>query len=458
MMMTRMTTNGVLKGYKSSLAKSFKHLNNARNTVLTQRNFNSYAEDPAAATQAFQLRRAFWRADSQLTNSQSVVNKFESAYSTMDQVAKDVKNALSDSANAEVLRLLNQPTGSGRQALGTALTQLSDSLTQSMNVKYADNFIFAGADGLNVPFSWEEDKLCYRGIPVDTEIPGSDYQPTSFDYYYYAGDGTPTYPEQSSFYPDLNLPDGVSPTKVTVTINKTGITSTGGTPATDDKQFRAFFAQQKDLHPELELDPATANITDLTNQYVSTRENAVQEAEVNLKKLKYLTGETNYVDLGFGLQEDQDGNLIQSSAFNVSLPGINYLGGYGVDEDGDPKNIISLVRRLGTLASNCDPDTGEWATPAEGDEACRLQLKLAAASDNFTNQYVQLSTKAGFVKENSEQLEDTAYTLAEQINSIEQCDMADAITAFSWAQYSYNAALKVGNSILSESLMDYINT
>ena len=32
-------------------------------------------------------------------------------------------------------------------------------------------------------------------------------------------------------------------------------------------------------------------------------------------------------------------------------------------------------------------------------------------------------------------------------------DLADAITSFSWAQYCYNAALKMGNSILSESLM-----
>ena len=35
--------------------------------------------------------------------------------------------------------------------------------------------------------------------------------------------------------------------------------------------------------------------------------------------------------------------------------------------------------------------------------------------------------------------------------------MVDSITSFIWAQYCYNAALKVGNSVLSESLMDYLN-
>ena len=48
--MIRATTGGVLRGYRSNLMNSFITLNNARNTMLTQRNFNSYAEDPAAAS------------------------------------------------------------------------------------------------------------------------------------------------------------------------------------------------------------------------------------------------------------------------------------------------------------------------------------------------------------------------------------------------------------------------
>ena len=55
-----------------------------------------------------------------------------------------------------------------------------------------------------------------------------------------------------------------------------------------------------------------------------------------------------------------------------------------------------------------------------------------------------------------ELLEDNFYNLQEQYSDIEDVDMADAITSLVWAQYCYNAALKVGNSILSESLMDYL--
>ena len=45
--MIRATTGGVLRGYRTNLTKSFVTLNKARETVLTQRNFNSYAENPA---------------------------------------------------------------------------------------------------------------------------------------------------------------------------------------------------------------------------------------------------------------------------------------------------------------------------------------------------------------------------------------------------------------------------
>ena len=51
---------------------------------------------------------------------------------------------------------------------------------------------------------------------------------------------------------------------------------------------------------------------------------------------------------------------------------------------------------------------------------------------------------------------DTNDLTKEQVLAIEDVDPADAITAYSWAQYCYNAALKVGNSILSESLMDFL--
>ena len=34
--------------------------------------------------------------------------------------------------------------------------------------------------------------------------------------------------------------------------------------------------------------------------------------------------------------------------------------------------------------------------------------------------------------------------------------LAEAISGFSWDMYCYNAALKIGNQLLSQSLIDYM--
>lgn len=388
--MMRITTNGVLKTYKSNLMNSFITLNSARNMVLTGRNFNSYAEDPASATQAFKLRRSFLRTDAQYSNSDTTIRKYESAYSSLESVVDSLNNQTSNSAWEAVLKGMNDATGEGRAALGKELIQLSDNIIQSMNTKYGDTFIFAGADGLNVPYEWKTDEttgeeyLTYRGVRVDSQPPELKITP---------GTGAPEVDANGEYI----LADGSG------TISKT------------------------------EYDKLKADY----------------------EKLQYMAEEEGtYVDLGFGLQENEDGELVTSSAFNSALQGINFLG-YGKDADGDPKDIASMVRRMGQILSNCG-EGGAWASTGEQEEFQRLAGKFEEACDNLQEKHVELSAQATFLKENQEQLKLNAYTLNEQINGLEQCDLADAITAFSWAQYCYNASLKVGNSILSQSLIDYM--
>lgn len=382
--MIRATTNGVLKGYKNNLMHSFITLNNARDTVLTQRYFNSFSEDPASATQAFQLRRSFLRTSSQYTVSQSTVRQYEASWSALVSVVDAVDNDPTVSSLKDILMGENDPTGSGRAPLGQKLIQFSESITQSMNGKYGDAFLFAGADGLNVPFKWEGDVLKYRDVDVNATVPDVELDNQ--------GNPVPANPAN----PDIFL------------------LKDGGTISRDDYE--------------------------------------TQKAEA--EKLDYLANETRYVDIGLGLQEDENGNLIESSAFNSALPGINFLG-YGTDEDGDPKNIACIIRKMGTILSNCDPDTGEFA---DGEEEVfkRLGKKFEISAAELKEKHVEMDARSTFLKNNEAQLEATADTLNQQIMGLEQCDLADAITSFSWAQYCYNAALKMGNSILSDSLMDYM--
>lgn len=353
--MIRATTNGTLKAFRSNLNKSTLRLNSARTKVLTQRNFNSYAEDPASAAESFQLRRTFMRVSAQLDVSESIARKFDTAYSAIDSVVSMVDNEKEGSAFAAVMAAVNDSTGSGRTALGGELKQLADGITQALNCKYGDQYIFSGADGLTVPFEWRDTEnghqLFYRGYSVD--------------------------------------------------VSKTN----------NPKDFSA---------------------------------------------LEYINGhESRFVDVGVGLEEDENGNLISSSAFDSTLQGTGVLS-WGTDENGLPNNIASIIYQMGDILSRCDDESGEWGEPGDQEQFIKLMNKLDGSASELKKYHVDMSTKASYLANNQNVLEDTAYTLNEQILAVDECDLADAITSFSWAQYCYNAALKMGNSVLSESLMDYM--
>ena len=423
--MIRATTNGVMKSYRRNLNSSALTLNKARDTVLNNgRYFTSYAEDPGAASQAFKLRRSFVRTNSQLSTSDTIIRKFTSAWTSMGTVINCVDNVTDNSAFAAVLRGDNDPTAGGRAALGRQLKELSESIVQTMNGKYGDTFVFAGADGLNVPFSWGEDgELLYRGIPVDTEVPnvledagGNKITDANGDYIISKNLETVTqadYNADPAAYNVLMQADGTTP-----------IEDKDGNYIIDDGNVE------------------TISVADYN------------KAVENLEKLDYLAREKNFADIGLGLQEDDSGKLIEASAYNAAISGIDFLG-YGVDEDGDPKNVASIVKRMGEILTNCDQD-GKFVG-GEREEYERLLNKLGTVGGDLHEKHVELDARTTFLNNNHAQLIINSDTLNEQINGIERMDLAEAITSFSWAQYCYNAALKVGNSILSQSLIDYMN-
>lgn len=349
--MIRVTTNGTLRSYKSSLLRSSNNLNTARETVLTQRNFNSYAEDPSAATQAFKLRRSYSRTNDQLDNTDTLIKKYQSAWDSLNTVKSDLTE---QEGKVSALKGVSDSTASGRQPLGEVLKSAAESVVQTMNTQYGSSYIFAGNDSLGgAPFAWETDDdgneyLTYRGVAVDAE-------------------------------------DGSS----------------------------------------------------------------------EITTLDTMNSEASYVDVGAGLTE-VDGTLVASSAFNSSISGIDCLG-YGVDEDGDPKNVASIMMRLSDIFSDCDADTGDFASDQDEEDANRLTGKLQDALDSLTNKWTELDGKSSYLESNSTRLTTMSDDLNDQILNVEQADLADAITEFSWAQYCYNAALKVGNSILSQSLIDYMD-
>ena len=433
--MVRATTGGVLKSYRYNLMNSFISSNKARETVLTQRVFNSYAEDPAAAAKSFRLRKSRMMTSSQLSVCQDTYYKHSAGFQcllTIDELIDTTngKGTAMTTLKGTTLEMLNDPKGDARVQLTKVLDQLSDTIVQNLNQTYGDDFIFAGADGQNVPFTVEEvngvKKLFYRGVSVDATPPGAILTDAATGNN--VTDANGNYVMASS--PTLSQAEyNDAITAGEATGNFISYKASDGSGGTVDRYVRIADAE-------------------------TMSEEDYNKAKTDAEKLDYLMNEKRFVDIGLGFQEDENGKLIESSAFNDALNGLTFLG-YGMDEDGDPKNIYSIIQKLKGIAESV-PDEGTWSADVYEDFK-GLVSKLEDASSNFKTEFTNMDAGTQKLKNNMSLLEDNVYSLKEQYSNIEDVNMADAITSFIWAEYCYNAALKVGNSILSQSLMDYLN-
>ena len=557
----RITTNMMMNTYRYNLQQSTGLLDGSLNKVLTQRNFNSYAEDPAAATHAWRVRRSLTNNAGYQTNNSEAYTRLHSAWITMGSINNNLLNGDGGAKDA-IKRADNDPTGGARTALGKVLNNLADSIVFSMNgAKYGDHFLFSGNDELNPPFTWQGNKLLYRGVNVDAGtvkapdamppkwgdlIPegtpklgdGETYLEEAWVEYYRDGglnplnhtpewvddykkyqeaykeylanptgeDGPtpPEMPEEMTALDDawleyLQTPDD-DPDKEKLNpqskdnapdwtdVANPDVKKLPESMPTDRKRLTStwekiwydyYTDQAKDPVPaDAAPDPRTVDPTQYEwyQNYLSDPEavlpkegddnypdNDIEKAwleyaydQRDVKKLEIMSKEEKNMDLGMGLKEESgDRDLIQSTAFNRALPGINMLG-FGADADGDPKNIATIMKRLAEIYSHCDEETGEFATEAEEEEAYRLLDKFNQAHNDFNKAYSEVDTKSEFLVANGTRLKDQGYNLKEQIADIEQVDLADAIKDFSWAYYCYSSALKIGNQLLSQSLIDYM--
>lgn len=162
--------------------------------------------------------------------------------------------------------------------------------------------------------------------------------------------------------------------------------------------------------------------------------------------LSKMANEQVFTDLGFGLTMEGN-NVVNSSAFNTSLPGINVVG-YGVDDNGNSKNLISLAGEIADVLDQEDFDEVKYKELLNAFDSARGLL-----ADNLTT----IGTRTNFLENTKDRLEDQQINLTEQYDNVVNVDMAEAITEFSWAQYAYNAALKIGTNILSPSFIDFMS-
>lgn len=489
-MIPRTTTVGSLKTYRYNMNRSSYTMNTAMNKVITQRNFNSFAEDPAIASRCFQLRRSYLRANTQLNLTNSVYSKYQQAWSSLDSVSSDIARLQDDTAFGSILRAENGPTASGRNALGQSMIAKADSIIQTMNGRFGENFVFAGADTLNVPFTWHPKQNPDYIDPAELDPTNPDHA-NAFQYYAFAD---PANPDPDNLVPTNDITDlskviqdpVLNPARgedydTTLKPGDEGYEAqyldADGNPTDDVQQAKWEPRKNPDYNENtgfkyLKNDGTGTNEKTEAARALYYRGEPVDEND-NEKMEYYLKEEKRYMDLGLGHQE-KDGKVVPSSVFDSALQGIFYLGDTGTttrtakmyDENGNvtstkevevPNNIVSIINRMGQILLRCDPDNGKYASEDDEYEARALAQQFEDVMSTCSQRYVELDAQSGFLRDNAELLTQNMDTLQEQFLGMEDVDPAAAISDFMYARYCYDTALKVGNSILSQSLMDYMS-
>ena len=170
--MIRVTTNGTLYNYKSNFNQTANQLNSAMMKLMSGRNFDTYAANPAGATRAFQIHSSINATNAQYDNNQTVLSKFETAWSSIQGIL-DGFDGLATDSRLSALSGLNDTNLSTLNTQGQLIRESAEGIIQSLNAKYGDDFMFAGADTQNAPFAIETDAatglqyVTYRGLRID---------------------------------------------------------------------------------------------------------------------------------------------------------------------------------------------------------------------------------------------------------------------------------------------------
>lgn len=329
----RVSTRAIMSGYNRNLNKTLNNLYSSQNRVLTQRNFNSIAEDPSSAARSFKLWREYSQNADYIENAKTTQELFDSVAASALQISK----VLSEQVNEDALKAVNGATSQeARETYATTLRGMQETIVLSMNSSYGDRFLFGGASTKEAPFELNDaGELLYRGFKVD----------------------------------------------------------------------------------------------DPTNKDV----------------LEGFMKETLYVDLGFGMQKT-GGTINSESVFDTAICGLDVVG-YGQTDDGISKNVVTL---LGQMADELEKEN------FDEDKFNKLFTQFTECKNDVADFAAEIGTDCEFLENTVTKLESNQDILNKQIISVDQVDMPAAITDYIWQEYAYNAALKVGNSLLSQSFIDFM--
>ena len=165
----------------------------------------------------------------------------------------------------------------------------------------------------------------------------------------------------------------------------------------------------------------------------------------NKEALDKLANETINIDLGLEMTFNGDGELNTDTVFDMSMSGIKFMGYGGTDDN--PENLYNLIGKIKDELRNPDFSIDKISPYIDRFEEQKKQVLVHITDIGAKTNYLD------FLKTRNE---DNQFNLNKKLLEVEFEDPAEAIVNFKMQEYSYNAALSMGNRILQNSFIDFM--
>jgi len=165
-----------------------------------------------------------------------------------------------------------------------------------------------------------------------------------------------------------------------------------------------------------------------------------------------LTDDARYVDIGLSLQFDplQPTKLDGSTAFNVAIPGIRFIGSGTTNVDGyDVSN--NLYNLLGQAADGLEDAN------YSSDYVNTLLGQFQNQSEHILMTVTEIGSKSSYLDFMANRIDSEYLNMQERQAEIEYADPAKTIIDFKSQEMAFEAALSMGAKIIQPSIFNFIS-
>ena len=155
----RVSTSTMTSLATNSMSNSYQTYLDIMNKIAANKNFTKVSENVTDATKVLKLNDQLAQMDIYQSNIQAAINEMDLAYDTLGAITDEIS-----AINSLVVEASNgTTTPSSAKAYATEIEQRVSTIMDKMNVKYLDNYIFAGTFTQEPAYAVVGDNIAYQG-------------------------------------------------------------------------------------------------------------------------------------------------------------------------------------------------------------------------------------------------------------------------------------------------------